>query len=112
LPEIRSINPEVNTALTRLSSTAQELKISFDIFFGDIMQKKSFGFDWYHALPIGFQHELLRFLYEQTNSSTHGFSQALVQELDKFLSTRNGGKKEIKKLSLVKKQGKIFIEQK
>lgn len=112
LPEIRSINPEVNTALARLSSTAQELKISFDIFFGDIIQKKSFELDWYHGLPLGFQHELLRFLYEQANGSTHGLSTALIEELDRFLSTRNGGEKEIKKLSLVKKQGKIFIEQK
>lgn len=76
------------------------------------MEKKSFGFDWYHALPIGFQHELLRFLYEQANGSTHGLSTALIEELDRFLSTRNGGEKEIKKLLLVKKQGKIFIEQK
>ena len=66
------------------------------------MEKKSFGFDWYHALPIGFQHELLRFLYEQANGSTHGLSTALIEELDRFLSTRNGGGKEIKKLQVIR----------
>lgn len=112
IPEIRTINPEVNTALSRLSHSAQELKMSFDAFFTEVVEKKSFSVDWYHSLPLGFQHELLRFLYEQANGSTHGLSKALIEELDRFLSTRNGGKKEIKKLSLTKKQGKVFIEKK
>lgn len=112
IPEIRTINPEVNTALSRLSHSAQELKMSFDAFFTEVVEKKSFSLDWYHSLPLGFQHELLRFLYEQANGSTHGLSKALIEELDRFLSTRNGGKREIKKLSLTKKQGKVFIEKK
>lgn len=86
--------------------------MSFDAFFTEVVEKKSFSVDWYHSLPLGFQHELLRFLYEQANGSTHGLSKALIEELDRFLSTRNGGKKEIKKLSLTKKQGKVFIEKK
>jgi hypothetical protein len=36
----------------------------------------------------------------------------LIEELDRFLSTRNGGKKEIKKMKLEKKQGTVFISQK
>ncbi len=109
LPEIRTINPEVNNALSRLSHSAQELKMSFDAFFTEVVEKKSFELDWYHGLPLGFQHELLRFLYERANGSTHGLSTALIEELDRFLSTRNGGKKEIKKMKLEKKQGKIFL---
>ncbi len=109
LPEIRTINPEVNNALSRLSHSAQELKMSFDAFFTEVVEKKSFELDWYHSLPLGFQHELLRFLYERANGSTHGLSTALIEELDRFLSTRNGGKKEIKKMKLEKKQGKIFL---
>ncbi|MEI6711394.1 MAG: hypothetical protein WCK88_04255 [bacterium] len=46
-------------------------------------------------MPIGFQHELLRCFYELANGSTHGFSRALLTELDRFLSTRTGGKKEL-----------------
>jgi tRNA(Ile)-lysidine synthase len=112
LPELRNINPEVTLALARLSHSAQELKQSFDVFFTEIIEKKTFELDWYHGLPLGFQHELLRFIYEQTNGSTHGLSTALIEELDRFLSTRNGGKKEIKKLSLIKKQWRVLIERK
>lgn len=103
VPELRTINPEIATAITRLSHSARELKISFDSFFTEVIDKQAFTLDWYHTLPLGFQHELLRLLYESTNGSTHGLSTALIEELDRFLSTRNGGKKEIKKLSLKKK---------
>lgn len=109
LPEIRTINPEVNIALSRLSHSAQELKMSFDAFFTEVVEKKSFSFDWYHSLPLGFQHELLRFLYEQAHGSTHGLSRALIEELDRFLSTRNGGKKELGKTWLVKKAGTVYL---
>jgi tRNA(Ile)-lysidine synthetase-like protein len=109
LEDLRKINPEVNTALSRLSHSAQELKMSFDAFFTEVRDNGFFELDWYHSLPLGFQHELLRFLYEKANNSTHGLSTSLIQELDRFLSTRNGGKKEIKKLTLQKKQGKVFI---
>ena len=107
--KLRIINPEVNLALSRLSQSARELKMSFDAFFTEVVEKKSFSLDWYHALPLGFQHELLRFLYEKAHGSTHGLSTALIIELDRFLSTRNGGKKEIKKLKLAKKQGKVYL---
>jgi hypothetical protein len=71
--------------------------------------KEECEYDYYHSLPVGFQHELLRCLYEKANGSTHGFSLALVQELDRFLSTRTGGKKEIGKKWITKKQGKILL---
>jgi len=109
LKELKTINPEVNTALSRLSHSAQELKMSFDAFFTEVRDNSFFELDWYHTLPLGFQHELLRFLYEKANGSTHGLSKALIAELDRFLSTRNGGKKEIRKLTLTKKQGKVVI---
>ncbi len=112
LPELQKINPEVATAVTRMGNSARELKMSFDAFFTEVVEKKSFELDWYHHLPLCFQHELLRFLYEKSNGSTHGLSTALIEELDRFLSTRNGGKKEIKKMKLEKKQGKVFISQK
>ena len=109
LKDLQTINPEVNNALSRLSHSAQELKMSFDAFFTEVRDNKSFELDWYYTLPLGFQHELLRFIYEQANGSTHGLSTSLIQELDRFLSTRNGGKKEIKKLILRKKQGRVFL---
>jgi len=71
------------------------LKSSFDSFFAEIIAQKEFSYDWYHTLPLGFQHELLRCFYEDTNGSTHGLSLALLLELDKFLSTRTGGRKEL-----------------
>ncbi len=83
--------------------------MSFDAFFTEVLEEKSFSLDWYHNLPLGFQHELLRLIYEYTNGSTHGLSTSLITELDRFLSTRNGGKKEIKKMKLEKKQGKVFF---
>lgn len=82
--------------------------MSFDAFFTEVMEKKSFTLDWYQTLPLGFQHELLRFLYEQENGSTHGLSRALILEIDRFFSTRNGGKKEFGKVWIVKKSGKIY----
>ncbi|MCB9806627.1 hypothetical protein H6768_01795 [Candidatus Peribacteria bacterium] len=65
--------------------------------------------NWYYSLPLGFQHELLRLIYETSNGSTHGLSTALMQELDRFLSTRTGGIKEVKKMKLSKRQGKVLI---
>lgn len=112
IPQLQNINPNLTTALIRLSNSARELKMSFDTFFAEVIEKKSFELDWYYRLPLGFQHELLRFLYEKTNGSTHGLSTALIEELDRFLSTRNGGKKEIKEMKLEKKQGTVFISQK
>jgi len=109
LPELRHINPEATLALVRLSHSAQELKKGFDAFFHEVAEKKYFSLDWYHNLPLGFQHELLRFIYEQANGSTHGLSTSLLEELDRFLSTRNWGKKEIKKMRLEKKQWKVQI---
>ena len=67
LPELQKINPEVAAAVTRMGNSARELKMSFDAFFTEVVEKKSFLLDWYHTLPLGFQHELLRFLYEKTN---------------------------------------------
>lgn len=50
--KLQTINPEVTSALTRLSHSARELKISFDAFFQEVMQEKSFSLDWYHELPL------------------------------------------------------------
>lgn len=109
LPQLQNINPEVSKALSRLSESAQELKSSFDCYFAEVIAQKEFNYDWYHALPLGFQHELLRCLYEATNGSTHGLSLALLLEIDRFLSTRTGGKKELWKKWLIKKHGKIYL---
>lgn len=109
LPQLQIINPEVGKALERLGKSAQEIKEGFDIFFAESIKKKEFDYDWYHALPLWFQHELLRCFYEVANGSTHGFSRALVWELDRFLSTRTGGKKEFWNTWLAKKQGKIYL---
>lgn len=109
LPQLQNINPEVAKALSRLSESAHELKSSFDSFFAEIIAQKEFGYDWYHTLPIGFQHELLRYLYEKTHGSTHGLSLAMIHELDRFLATRNGGKKEFGTKWLVKKQSTIYL---
>lgn len=109
LPRLSIINPEVWKSLMRLSQSARELKISFDDFFQGVLEKKSFTLDWYHELPLGFQHELLRCLYERANGSTHGLSTSLIEELDRFLSTRNGGKKEIGKMSITKKSGIVYL---
>jgi len=89
LPQLQTINPEVAKALSRLSESAQDLKSSFDDYFAEVIAQKEFNYDWYQTLPLGFQHELLRCLYESTNGSTHGLSLALLLELDRFLSTRN-----------------------
>lgn len=109
LPLLQTLNPEVNTALERLSESAKELQEGFDIFFAEHIAQREFDYDWYQSLPIGFQHELLRCFYESANGSTHGFSRALVCELDRFLSTRHGGKKELGKKWIVKKQGKVYV---
>ncbi len=111
VPELQKINPEMVSALARLSNSARDLKMSFDAFFTEVIDKKSFTLDWYNGLPLWFQHELLRFLYEHINKSTHGLSTALITELDRFLSTRNGWKKEIKKMKLEKKKGIVFISE-
>ena len=107
VPRIEKINPEAGIALSRLSKNAQELKSSFDEFFAEFWNEITF--DKYHRLPLAFQHELLRFWYEQANSSTHGFSTALVGELDRFLSTRNGGKKELWNIWIEKKYSTIYL---
>lgn len=104
LPRLQEINPEVTQSLMRLSQSARELKMSFDTFFREALETKSFTLDWYHSLPLGFQHEFLRCLYEASNGSTHGLSTSLIIELDRFLSTRTGGKKEIKQMKLQKKE--------
>jgi tRNA(Ile)-lysidine synthase len=109
LPKLQAINPEVTQSLMRLSQSARELKMSFDTFFREALETKSFTLDWYHSLPLGFQHEFLRCLYELSNASTHGLSTALIAELDRFLSTRTGGKKEIKKMKLEKKQWRVYL---
>lgn len=109
IDKLRTINPEINVALNRLSQSARELKTSFDIFFAEVIRQKSFELNWYYSLPLGFQHELLRLIYETSNGSTHGLSTALMQELDRFLSTRTGGIKEVKKMKLSKRQGKVLI---
>lgn len=109
LPQLQTINPEVAKALSRLSESAQELKAGFDHYFAEVVAQKEFSYDWYQTLPLGFQHELLRCMYETANGSTHGLSLALLIELDKFLSTRTGGKKELWKKWLVKKQGTIYL---
>lgn len=109
LPRLQEINPEVAQSLMRLSQSARELKMSFDTFFREALETKSFTLDWYHSLPLGFQHEFLRCLYEFSNGSTHGLSTALMSELDRFLSTRTGGKKEIKKMKLEKKQWTVYL---
>lgn len=109
LPKLQTINPEATQSLIRLSQSARELKMSFDVFFREVLKAKSFTLDWYHSLPLGFQHELLRCLYELSNGSTHGLSTALMSELDRFLSTRTGGKKEIKQMKLEKKQWRVYL---
>lgn len=109
LPRLQEINPEVTQSIIRLSQSARELKMSFNTFFREALERKSFTLDWYHSLPLGFQHELLRCLYELSNGSTHGLSTALMRELDRFLSTRTGGKKEIKQMKLEKRQWKVYL---
>ena len=109
LPLLQTINPEVRRALERLWKSAQEIKEGFDIFFHEVGEKKEFDYDWYHSLPTGFQHELLRYFYELGNGSTHGLSQALINELDRFLLSRTGGKKELWKKWLIKKQSTIYL---
>ena len=109
LPKLQEINPEVTKSLTRLSQSARELKMSFDVFFREVLEEKNFTLDWYHDLPLGFQHELLRCLYELSNGSTHGLSTSLITELDRFLSTRTGWKKEIKQMKLEKKQWSVYL---
>lgn len=109
IPRLKNINPEVEKSLERLSESAQDLREGFNIFFRDTLVKKEFEYDWYHSLPLGFQHELLRCFYEQANGSTHGLSRALLVELDRFLSTRTGGKKELGKKWLTKKQGRVYL---
>ncbi len=94
LPRLQIINPETGKALGRLSESAKELQEGFDTFFAESIVRKEFDYDWYQSLPRGFQHELLRCFYESANGSTHGLSRALMEEYDKFLSTRGGGKKE------------------
>ena len=113
IPRLENINPEAGIALARLSKNAQELKSGFDEFFKKELESCPLekggqggfflSFEKYHALPLAFQHELLRYWYEQANGSTHGFSTALVDELDRFLSTRNGGKKEFGKYEIKKR---------
>lgn len=110
LPKLEIINCWAKDALLRLSISAQKLHEGFDVFFEPMLEEWRFSYDWYQGLPIGFQHELLRYLYEKANGSTHGLSLALIQELDRFLSTRNGGKKIIKKLHLVKKGGAVYLK--
>ena len=122
LPKLATINPEYAHALDRLSDSARELKEGFNEFFEKEfatcplekggqggLWKYVFPLDKYTSLPKWFQHELLRFLYEKANGSTHGFSKALIDELDRFLSTRNGGKKEIKNMKLLKKSGSVLL---
>lgn len=109
LPRLQEINPEATQSIIRLSQSARELKMSFNTFFREALETKSFTLDWYHSLPLGFQHELLRCLYELSNGSTHGLSTALMGELERFLSTRTGGKKEIKKMKLEKRQWKVYL---
>lgn len=108
-PRLQTINPEAGKALERLSESAKELQEGFDTFFAEDIAKKEFDYDWYQSLPPGFQHELLRCLYESANGSTHGFSRALLTELDRFLSSRTGGKKELGKKWLIKKQGTVYL---
>lgn len=110
LPSLQTINPEVGKALERLSKSSKEIKEGFDTFFAENLEKKEFDYDWYHTLPLGFQHELVRCFYEAENGSTHGLSRALMEELDRFLSTRTGGKKELWKKWLIKKQGKVYLK--
>lgn len=107
LPELEKINPEGWNALIRLSKNALELKRGFDEFFD--AYREWISYDTYVKFPIAFQHELIRYWYEQTNHSTHGLSLARMEEFDRFLSTRRGGKKEFGKMWLSKKSGKIYL---
>ena len=107
IPKLEMINAEVGIALSRLSKNAQELKSGFDEFFTKF--RSGISFEEYHKLPKSFQHELLRYWYEQANGSTHGFSTALIEELDRFLKARNGGKKELGKAWINKKLGKVYL---
>lgn len=111
LPELEKINPLVANALNRLGKSASLLKSWFDEFFAPIKREKSFTLDWYESLPLGFQKELIRYIFEFTNGSTHGLSNSLIDEIMRFLSTHRGGKKEIKHMKLTKKQSTVFISE-
>lgn len=115
LPELTKINPEFQKSLVRLSTYASQLRSGFDDFFAGIEIPEKDGqttltYDTFHMLPHAFQDEYLRLLYERANGSTHGLSQALIDELHRFLGSRSGGKKELGKSWIIKKQGKIYSE--
>lgn len=109
LPDLANINPRTPEALIRLWESATLLKSSFDEFFYKIHDDNWFTLQWYETLPLGFKKELIRYIYEWKNNSTHGLSTALIDEILRFFSTNIWGTKKVKKLWLTKKQSTVFI---
>ena len=111
LPLFIQINSEYRRSIESFINYTEELKDWIDeemlTFLAD---RQSFSVADFERKSPFFQKEIIRYLYEQSNSGTVGLSEGNIEEIRRYILTANGGtEKQLRGLKLRKKSWDIIV---
>lgn len=109
--EFERINPEYRKNLSSLMSYMRELEVFINTQVEVFLRgESSLGVEDFQILSPFLQREIIRYLYERANSGTIGLSEGGIAEIIRFIGDKgNYTRKELGKLSLEKKNGKVYF---
>lgn len=111
LPLFDQINSSYKKSFENIMSYMWEIKTYFDEQIKKIIiNNEYFEIETFNNFPEFLQREVIRYVFEITNFWTIGLSEGNIKEVIKFINDKwNYTKKEIKKMSLFKKNWKIYL---
>ncbi|MDD2891468.1 MAG: tRNA lysidine(34) synthetase TilS [Candidatus Gracilibacteria bacterium] len=111
ISEFERINPEYRKNLSSFVRYMRELEEFINqqvIIF--LRGESDFSVEDFQILSPFLQREIIRYLYEQANNGTIGLSEGGIAEIIRFIGDKgNYTRKELGKLSLEKKNGKVYF---
>ncbi len=111
LPLFSQINPQYRRALENFITYTEDLKDWIDAEIHSFLRdEEAFLVSDFEKQSLFFQKEMIRSLYESTNSGTIGLSEGNIEELRRYILTASGAtEKHLGELKLRKKWGIIFL---
>lgn len=85
VPEFGKINPSYHSSFEKMVSYFTQMKGWIDSQFEEVLERKKFSVTYYLSLPIFLRGELVRSVYESTNSGTIGLSEANITEVMRYV---------------------------
>lgn len=111
LPLFEKINPHYGKSLDSLMAYFWEIKENFDLEIKNILNDKDyFEISAFNNLSDFMKKELIRYIFESTNSWTIWLTRSNIDEVIRFINDKwNYTKKDIKEMRLFKKNGKVYF---